>query len=144
MSKAFNKGQLVTLFGDWDRRGTVYFRNAVVYSCGKKQMVLTDAETGEEIGRHFKPAIGEMLGTFPRMTDTEAHAHAAKVGAWVIEREKAHLDGIMSREAFQHQATEYKASIQNDRIACDSYVVRTAPYSVLRDEVTAKVKATFR
>lgn len=137
MSKAFNKGQLVTVFGDWNRRGTVYFRHAVVFSCGKKQMVLTDEATGEEMGRHFAPVMGDMLGTFPRMTDAEAHAHAAKVGAWIIEREKAHLDGIMGRDAFQQQSVGYKESIQADRIACDSYVVRTAPYSVLRDEVSA-------
>ena len=54
--KHFNKGDRVTLVQLWSRTtGAFYSREAVVYSCGAKQMVLTDAETGVEIGRNFRP-----------------------------------------------------------------------------------------
>jgi len=91
-AKAFTKGQLVTLIGSWDEQGTAYYRDAVVYSCGAKQMVLTDEATGEEIGRHFKPAVGDFDngGTFPRMTQEEAEAACLVVGTNVVVRQRAH------------------------------------------------------
>jgi hypothetical protein len=51
----FKKGQIVNLVKDWDGKGTVYIAPAIVHSCGKKQMVLTHAVTGVELGRHFRP-----------------------------------------------------------------------------------------
>lgn len=52
----FTKGQTVNLIQNWDSKGTVSVTPAIVYSCGKKQMVLTHAVTGEELGRTFLPA----------------------------------------------------------------------------------------
>jgi len=91
-TKAFTKGQLVTRLAQWDHEGTVTYRHAVVYSCGVKRMVLTDAVTGEEIGRNFRPEIGDVdnvpahgwEGTFPRMTDEEAAELSLKVAAKII------------------------------------------------------------
>lgn len=90
---AFKKGQAVTEISDWDRKGTVTFRHAVVYSCGKKQMVLTDAETGAEMGRHFRPEIGNDVsgGTFPRMTDDEAVAMGLKIAAAIQQYQREHF-----------------------------------------------------
>lgn len=98
---AFKKGDLVTYIADWDRAGTVYYRQAVVFSCGKKQMVLTDAESGKEMGRHFKPAIGALEttyngncatlpgGTFPRMDKDQAEAACLAVAAEILAYENA-------------------------------------------------------
>jgi hypothetical protein len=99
MTKAFTKGEAVTFLGDWDRKGSAFFRHAVVYSCGAKQMVLTDAVTGEEIGRHFKPvkAEGAEEGTRARMTDEEAAALTLVIGAAVVASETAHFNNCLAR-----------------------------------------------
>jgi len=89
---AFKKNELVTYIADWDRKGTVTFRHAVVYSCGKRQMVLTDAETGVEMGRNFAPVVGELTGTFPRMTDEEARSACLVAGAAITEKEAADIN----------------------------------------------------
>lgn len=121
MTKAFTKGQEVTYISDWDRKGTVTYRHAVVYSCGKKQMVLTDAETGEEMGRHFAPDHGSLEtvemggyafrmagGTFPRMTDEEAVEAGLKIAAAIQEYERQHYAQCL---AGNHSAGYY-ASIR--------------------------------
>lgn len=112
MTKAFNKGDLVTYIADWDRKGTVYFRHAVVYSCGKKQMVLTDAETGEEMGRHFAPVRGEdgACGTFPRMTDEDARAACLKAAERILERERAHYERCLAAG----NGADYDAAIRRN------------------------------
>jgi len=108
---AFKKGDAVTFIQDWNRKGAATYRHAVVYSCGKKQMVLTDAATGEEMGRHFAPKLGDDFGgTFPRMTDAEAAAAALKVGERVIAREKAHFEHCLTRDASEG----YLAAIRKD------------------------------
>ena len=100
MTKAFNKGDAVTLINDWDRKGSTYFRHAVVYSCGKKQMVLTDAATGDEIGRHFRPACAKIgyAGTFPRLTDAEATVAALALAETVLASETAHLERCLQND----------------------------------------------
>lgn len=107
MAKAFKKGDLVTFIADWDRKGTVYYRQAVVYSCGTKKMVLTDEATGGELGCNFKPQVGSLVsftaelpngfkvrtpagGTFPRMTDEEAEAACLAVAASIRKDEEEH------------------------------------------------------
>jgi len=100
MSKDFIKGQAVTFVQDWDRKGTVYFRHAVVFSCGTKQMVLTDAKTGEEMGRHFNPSLGVRYSnegqTFPRLSDEEAIAVCLKLGAERVQSEKTRLEHCLT------------------------------------------------
>ena len=90
---AFKKGQEVTYICSWDNKGTVYFQHAVVYSCGKKQMVLTDAVSGVEMGRHYAPEVGDVAtvsgfnwgATFPRLTDAEAEVLCLQLGARIVE-----------------------------------------------------------
>lgn len=92
MSKTFTKGEQVTLISSWDNKGTVTFRDAVVYSCGKKQMVLTDAVSGEEIGRHFVPERGSLdtvsafnwQGVWPRLDRAQAEALCLEAGAKIV------------------------------------------------------------
>jgi len=90
--KAFTKGQAVTYIVNFDENGLFVFRQAVVYSCGKKQMVLTDATTGEEIGRHFRPELGgKNGGTFPGMTDGQAIARCEELAAAYLVEQAAFL-----------------------------------------------------
>jgi len=116
MTKAFNKGDEVTYISDWDRKGTVYFRHAVVYSCGEKQMVLTDAETGEEMGRHFDPVRAEIgdAGTFARMTDAEAAAAALFLADSILIRETLHYHRCLQNET---AGEAYKNAIRRDLVA---------------------------
>lgn len=104
MTAAFKKGQEVTFIGDYDRKGTVYFFHAIVHSCGKKQMVLTDAKTGKERGRHFAPRVGSTVtevignntikmagGTFPRLEGEQLQEVAMQIAAEVQKAEREHL-----------------------------------------------------
>jgi len=129
MTKAFNKGDEVTYISDWDRKGTVFFRHAIVYSCGKKQMVLTDAETGEEMGRHFIPARAEIgnAGTFARMTDAEAAAAALALADNILVSETAHFERCLQNDT---AGEGYKNSIRKSLAAL--HEPRAASYSQLR------------
>lgn len=106
-TKAYKKGDKVTVIGAWDRKGTVYYRDAVVHSCGVKQMTLTDEKTGVEIGRHFKPVRGSLEtvkacnweGVFPRMTAGEAVEVCLKAGALIVEMNHAEYSRLMVLEA---------------------------------------------
>lgn len=108
MSKSFKKGQEVTYFVNYDRRGTVAYRHAIVYSCGAKRMVLTDAVTGKEMGRNYDPFLGRMNsetigntiyspgGTFPRVSDEEAEAMCLHMGAEIVRQEQEQFAHCLS------------------------------------------------
>lgn len=115
MTKAFNKGDEVTYISDWDRKGTTYFHHAIVYSCGKKQMVLTDAETGEEMGRHFRPVRAEIgfAGTFARMTDAEATAAALALAENIIARETADFERCLQLDADEGYKNAIRKNLAN-------------------------------
>lgn len=105
MTKAFKKGDKVSLLGSYDNKGTMFFTDAVVYSCGKKQMVLTDERTGAELGRHFKPTVGDICeaaafwkATFPRMDEATAVHNAELAGAVLLLSELAKLELKIERE----------------------------------------------
>lgn len=136
MTKAFNKGDEVTYINDWDRKGTTFFRHAIVYSCGKKQMVLTDAETGEEMGRHFYPVRAEIggAGTFARMTDAEAIAAALALAENVLINQTAHFERCLRNET---AGEGYRNAIRKDLARL--HEPRAASYRELRDEVFAAI-----
>jgi hypothetical protein len=134
MGKAFTKGQEVTQIADWDRKGTVTFRHAVVYSCGAKQMVLTDAETGEEMGRNFRPVVGEVCGTFPRMTDEEARAACLRAAEAILDYERAHYNRCLSGG----HSEAYNASVRKDLAALHE------PRAISYGEAHAAVVAAVR
>jgi len=93
----FRKGQTVHLVRDWDRCGTVQITKAQVYSCGKKQMILTDAATGEELGRHFYPrreqAAFGFCGAFilEDAPAAEIEAVAMQLATDVLSNEREHF-----------------------------------------------------
>ena len=116
MSKVFNKGDLVTFISNWDRRGTFIFQNAIVFSAGMKQMILTDETTGEEMGRNYKPVIGDGVGTFPRMTDSQAREHCLKLAtafipAFIEDHEK-HI--ALNNERWPDSGTGYDNGMRDD------------------------------
>ena len=115
MTKAFNKGDAVTYISDWDRKGSTYYRHAVIYSCGTKRVVLTDAETGEEIGRHFRPerAVVGAAGIFARLTDAEAIAAAIALAQNIITDETARYERCLQIDASEG----YKNAIRKDLAA---------------------------
>lgn len=121
MSKAFKKGDLVTIIGNWDSKGTAYFQHAIVHSCGTKRMVLTSEASGEELGRNFLPVeatdvvvtnetVGRSL-TFKRLSDEEATALCLEMGANVIKYETEHFDRCVARSESVH----YQAAIERSR-----------------------------
>ena len=72
----FKKGQKVNLIGSWDRKGRFYIQPAIVFSCGAQRMVLTNAATGDELGKNYKPQreqFGEAV-VVPAGEDAEATA----------------------------------------------------------------------
>jgi len=78
--KAFNKGDLVTYIKNWDRKGTFVYQDFIVYSCGMKEMILTNPVTGEQEGRTFRAnrevdMYGNEIfnsGTWPRLSNEKA------------------------------------------------------------------------
>lgn len=108
--KAFNKNDAVTYVCNWDNKGTFMFQHAVVYSCGAKQMILTDAINGEEMGHNFAPAIGDTEGAFPRMTDDEAIAHCLKAAKKYLPKEAARYKRMIELNAGE---VHYCAAMEN-------------------------------
>lgn len=107
---AFKKGDLVTHFCDYDRKGTVSYRQCIVHSCGKKQMVLTDLKTGKEMGRHFRPEIGGFhfddylvySGTMPVMSEEDSVAFALSIASQIVAAEKSRLERALARSGDNH------------------------------------------
>jgi len=87
--KNFKKGQLVTYIQSVDDRGTFFFRQAEVISCGNKVMALRDTVTGENMGNHFRPTLGgDYGGTFPQLSNEEAVSTATEI-AYVYTADQA-------------------------------------------------------
>lgn len=115
MAKAFTKGDLVHYVSEWDRKGTVVIRPAIVHSCGAKRMILIDAETGQEMGRRFKPVRAERgkCGTFPRMDADEIEAVAMEAAQAFLDAETKRL--LHCRDVVGETAgAAYRAAIQKD------------------------------
>lgn len=141
-TRAFKKGQPVTEISDWDQKGTVGYRHAVVYSCGAKQMVLTCATTGAELGNHFRPEVATFgqLGTFPRMTDDEAIAACLAAGAAVLTKTRERIAhcrtndayspaGLDQTEAALHEPRAVRMTDEHERIHLEAlarYAARQA------------------
>ena len=91
-TKAFTKGQLVTLFRNWDSKGTVRVQDLIVYSCGAKQMVLVDATGTKFKGSFFDPNRSDIwTAVLPRQTETEAQAVGLKMAENFLAYERAHI-----------------------------------------------------
>jgi hypothetical protein len=111
----FKKGDLVTYISDWDRKGTVTYRSAIVHSCGKKQMVLTCADSGEEMGRFFKPVRAEkgQFGTFPRLTEEQAVEYGLAAAQGLLQYERERCETILAGPSARCDSG-YRAAIQKN------------------------------
>lgn len=114
---AFKKGQEVTIIRKWSRDCTTYAQKAIVYSCGKKQMILTCAITGEELGRNFLPKAEQysegvvILGH----DDATIERESLTLSARIIDSEIKRYEHIMSTEYWANEASQsYKAAITKD------------------------------
>lgn len=94
--KAFEKNELVTYIADWDRKGTFYFQQAIVRSCGAKRLHLVDASNGANMGRNFAPVVAEAYytnqHTFKYLTNEEAAAKCIELAEAFLIEEKAQLE----------------------------------------------------
>lgn len=111
MANTFRKGQLVTVFFNFDRNGSVKVVNLVVHSCGKKQMILVDEAGVKFQGHNFYPTEiqypvnGMNADLFasaahvvkPRMTDDEATSFALTLGAQFAQTERETLERTIAR-----------------------------------------------
>ena len=109
----FTKGDKVTLFGDWDRRGTVWYTQAIVYSCGGKQMVLTNVASGKELGAHFSPAKVQPR-IVPAMSNDEATAYGLELAAGILEAQRLHFARCLERNE-RWPSRGYQQVIERDR-----------------------------
>ena len=115
--KNFVKGQEVTYISSWDGKGTFRFTHGIVYSAGQKQMILTDAVSGEEMGRNYRPYIGMVVGTFPRMTDAEATEACIKAAAGWLPTEIASHKRLIAHNAKRYPDDKYYAASMETKIA---------------------------
>ena len=137
----FTKGQKVTHISRRNNLGDFTYRDAIVYSCGKKRMILTDEITGEEIGRNYNPS-GETFGEFtvPRISVEDTIALAS---------EKSKEFRIKKEELLRHCLTidasdSYKQAIQVqlDELLNHNPVIMT--HSEAKEIVKKKVAAKYR
>lgn len=104
----FRKGQPVTLFSDWDRKGSVRVANLTVHSCGKKQMILVDESGAKFEGSNFLPSVGQypsqriseterfhFAEVHPRMSDEDAESYALHLGAKFVEKHRADMEELI-------------------------------------------------
>lgn len=81
----FSKGQKVNLVRNWNSKGEVSITPAIVYSCGKKRMILSHAETGVELGRNFRPQREGWSGELVLTADEDAQAVAMEMAVSIRE-----------------------------------------------------------
>ena len=114
MTKAFKKGDKVTIISDWDKKGTCSYQDAIVHSCGKKQMVLTCAETGKELGHHFRPERDQYgrAAVFPRMTRDEAIAATLSFAKVIVENEIVQANNRLSQHTDERDEAFWRKYLQ--------------------------------
>ena len=102
----FSKGQQVTYFVNYDRKGTVQIRDLVVYSCGKKQMVLCDENGVKFQGASFLPTVAQysMCEVHPSMTEEAATAYALELGAKIVASELASMEAAIISYGYAEDA----------------------------------------
>jgi len=95
---AFTKGDRVTLITRWNSKAVFTVRNAVVAAAGPKQMHLIDAETGEEMGRNYRPSHQQPSGVCLFTTsDADALTMALEMSAMWKATELLRMHNAISR-----------------------------------------------
>jgi hypothetical protein len=124
--KIFKKGDAVVYVVNWSRTGRIRIRNCVVYSCGKKQMVLHDPKTGKEVGHHFQPAVEQYDHSIVVHAADYSDDLAISIGTYVQAYE---IDGALCRIAYDKKTYNNK-----NYIACMQEKID----EVMTTEVTIK------
>ena len=96
MIKQFTKGQAVHLIHSWDDLGTFSVTPAIVHSCGSKQMVLTHAVSGQELGRHFRP-VEIQSNHFHRVVAHHTQAQAEALALELAKNYQVHEIAVKNR-----------------------------------------------
>lgn len=111
----FTKGQAVTTIGNANYKGAMIIREAFVYSCGKKQMILCDAAGEKFRGMLFNPTIkqGSFYEVHPRLSQEDAETRALEIGKELIAYERARLLQCLERGNGRNDRG-YVTAIQRD------------------------------
>lgn len=101
----FTKNQPITLFINRNNKGSVQVHDLIIYSCGKKQMVLVN-EAGEKFtGANWRPQ--EEQSSFhrvtPRKTVEEADAYATSLAQHIVASEKARMENCISHYGYPEE-----------------------------------------
>lgn len=122
MTTTFRKGDRVYLLQNWDRNGTVSVTEAIVYACGKKQMILTHAATGEELGRNFLPGEKQYNHdrVMARTVRADAEAVALEIAAEIlVDEREAHakrLEMWGDNQVYRKTIEECIAALHEPRV----------------------------
>ncbi len=104
-NKTFTKGMKVTyLRGDIYGKGKVYIFNLVVYSCGKKQMILATEDGVKFAGTQFKPTVEQGISgrVYHRLTQEVAEAAALALSADLITHLKEYSNDRLNNPHYDH------------------------------------------
>lgn len=95
-SNRFKKGQKATRIFSYDGKGTFAYQQAIVYSCGKKRMILIDAKNGEVLGRHFSPdgKDAPYQITLEEMSEEQAKHTALKMAREYVTNRRTELERL--------------------------------------------------
>jgi hypothetical protein len=112
---AFVKNQEVTYLQNWDSKGTVRIIDLIVYSCGRKQMVLVDATGKKFEGCLFQPTEEQIQygRVVPRLSPEAALTAALELGATIVALERASMENSIAR-AGKSETHNYTKSMREE------------------------------
>lgn len=102
----FRRGDEVTFFQDWDRKGTVTVFSLRVHAAGKVRMVLVDEDGVKFAGVAFYPRVEQAGGKVfhRRLTDEATDALGLEVGAAIVTQEKDAMLAALARDGESSRA----------------------------------------
>ena len=109
----FTKGQEVTIVANYDRKGTVYTKKAVVESCGKKRMTLI-ATDGTMLGRNYDPMQKQRsawVNVLPTRDADTVQAFALALAQEILDHEVAHFARCLSLD----ESEAYNAAVRKSQ-----------------------------
>ena len=100
----FKKGDKVSVFLNWDKRGTVYAIQAEVASCGKKQMILLMPARWGEVGmvyakELFRPEYSEEVNMFTEGYQVTKRLEGEELEAMGLKLAQNFIDSVRAAVA---------------------------------------------
>lgn len=136
----FKKGQEVVVLGRWSAKAEFYAMPMFVYSAGKKQMVLVDANGVKFAGALFVPAerqYNDFQWVKPAMPMEEALEQARALAVKWKAYELARFADCLKIGGGEH----YDRAIRKDMAALEACVPAAAPYNEFREAIRARYAA---